>query len=343
MKDKQKFWTCLIGVIGLIVLILDTKTCLYGATSGIQLCLRTVIPSLFPFFVFSSLTNSTLAGEAFPMLNPICKLCRIPYSSASILVLGFLGGYPVGAQCVSDALNAGTITPKNARRMLGFCSNAGPAFLFGMIGSLFSSSVIPWMLWVIHILSAIITGWILPGGTDGNGFIRKRKVMSLSDSASKAVHTIALVCSWVVLFRIIIAFCERWFLWLFPNEFQILIAGLLELSNGANALQALPSQSGRFVLSALMLGCGGICVGMQTVSIVGDMGTGMYFPGKLIQGCLSFLIAAAMQYVLFPTSEQTPIPLSLIVGPFILCLFTIGYIYKRKKENNSRNFSCVVI
>ena len=39
----------------MLMLILDGRTALTGAAEGIDLCIRTVIPALFPFFVLSPL------------------------------------------------------------------------------------------------------------------------------------------------------------------------------------------------------------------------------------------------------------------------------------------------
>ena len=39
--------------VGLLILILDSSLALEGARTGMDLCIRTVIPSLFPFFVLS--------------------------------------------------------------------------------------------------------------------------------------------------------------------------------------------------------------------------------------------------------------------------------------------------
>ena len=52
MKSRNQLWTGLTGAAGMLVLILDAKTALAGAKEGIQLCLYTVIPSLFPFKSF---------------------------------------------------------------------------------------------------------------------------------------------------------------------------------------------------------------------------------------------------------------------------------------------------
>ena len=46
----------------MLALILDSKTALLGAQSGLDLCVRTVIPSLFPFFVISILLTAPFGG-----------------------------------------------------------------------------------------------------------------------------------------------------------------------------------------------------------------------------------------------------------------------------------------
>ena len=48
---KQRDRTSILAALGMIVLILDAKTALSGAREGIDLCMRTVIPALFPFFI----------------------------------------------------------------------------------------------------------------------------------------------------------------------------------------------------------------------------------------------------------------------------------------------------
>ena len=103
MNRRADTWTGIVAAIGISLLILDSKTALAGAQSGVELCIRTVIPSLFPFFLFSILLTTSLMGRRIRILRPLCRLCRIPEGAESILIAGCLGGYPVGAQCVSQA------------------------------------------------------------------------------------------------------------------------------------------------------------------------------------------------------------------------------------------------
>lgn len=314
---KQQIGTLVFAAIGMGLMIIDTKTALSGAKEGILLCIGTIIPSLFPFFVLSNLLTSAVFGLKSAWLRPIGRLFGIPAGSEALLIVGLLGGYPVGAQSVTQAYRAGHLKKDDARRMLGFCSNAGPAFIFGMASSLFESPYIPWILWAVHILSALFVSFILPGRNDG-GEVSPVKAASLTlpQALSKAITVMAAVCGWIILFRVLIAFLQRWFLWLLPETAQIALIGLLELSNGCCELINIPGEGLRFLLCAAFLSFGGLCIAMQTASVTEELG--MYLPGKLLQGLISILLAAALQPILFSGGGEATL------RPWVLGIFACG-------------------
>lgn len=330
MNRKHNLWTGILAAAAMLVLILDTQTGLLGAREGIELCLYTVIPSLFPFFILSALIRSSLMGRSIVFLKPVCRLCGIPEGAESILLLGFFGGYPVGAQAITDTYTSGQIHKRTAQRLLGFCSNAGPAFLFGMLSPMFTSPLIPWILWLIHIVSAVLVGMALPGKSREYCPIRNAHPLSITQALERSVRTMASVCGWVIAFRVVLAVCDRWFLWLVPQSLRIGFTGLLELSNGCCELQKLPDEGLRFLFSACMLAFGGMCVGMQTVSVTKPLGTGMYFPGKLLQCLISFLLAGAIQPFLFPQETATIPPIICFMLLLTGCAFLI-FLHVRKK------------
>ena len=51
MDRKHIHFLGISAAVGLLVLIFDSSLAIQGAREGVELCLRTVIPSLFPFFV----------------------------------------------------------------------------------------------------------------------------------------------------------------------------------------------------------------------------------------------------------------------------------------------------
>jgi len=313
-----------------LIIIIDSKRAVSSVAGGINLCLQTVVPSLFPFFILSGIMNSCFWGQEFCFTQPLRRLCRIPSGSESVLLIGLFAGYPVGAKLVSEAYSAGSISKTDARRMLGFCSNAGPAFLFGMLSSVFSNQIIPWILWAIHIFSALSVGFLLPGGSDGKCILQVKERFSITKTLNSAIRNMATVCGWVVLFRLILDFLKKWFLWLLPTEYQVLVSGLIELSNGCIQLQQVQCEGARFILAAAMLAFGGMCVSMQTVSVTGKIGTGYYFPGKLLQMLLSITTSCLIQPLLFRDNHLHCIPTTWL---FILicCTVITVYLFRRKK------------
>ena len=291
MKNKLKIWTSVMSAIGIIILVLDTKTALLGAEEGISLCLQTVIPSLFPFLVLCIFLNNSVNYGMFRFLRPVSRICAIPDGGESLLGIGFIGGYPIGAQNVYLAYKNRSIDNEDARRLLGFCSNAGPAFIFGMIGSLFDSKIMTTSIWLIQIISAIVVGVLLPRRERKTCNIDVNNPIRFSDALKISLNSLALICGWIIIFRIFITFLRRWFLWLLPVWLQTVIIGIFELSNGCLELNAIANTSLRFIICNVILAFGGFSVMMQTKSVTKELGLGFYFPGKVLQAIISVVLS----------------------------------------------------
>ena len=317
---NRRMYPGLAAALGMLILILDGKTGFSGAAEGIELCIRTVIPSLFPFFVLSGLLTTSLLGTKFPVS---LGLLGVPKGAESLLLAGFLGGYPVGAQNISAAYESGCLSKNQAERMLGFCNNAGPSFLFGMIAPLFPGIRYAWLLWGIHIVSALAVCILLPHSSTDSISMTTSKNLSLSDSLKQSIRVMAPVCGWIILFRVVIAFLQRWILWLLPEVWQVAIIGMLELSNGCCSLAAIEDPGLRFLICSGILAFGGLCVTMQTASVAQGLSLRYYFPGKLLQTGLSILLA----WMLFPSAPE----IAAVAGISVLFLV----VYLRKLQNNS--------
>lgn len=333
MKRLQPVLKGCLTALAMAILILDSRTAIAGAQKGVELCIQTVIPSLFPFFVLSILLTGAVTGRSVGVAAPLCRLFRIPQGAESLLAAGFLGGYPVGAQCVSQAFESGRLSGPDARRMLVICNNCGPAFLFGMAGAVFDRWYIPWMLWAIQFASALTAARILPGrcvpAKRGSG-----SYFTVTEALSRALAVMASVCGWVILFRVVIAFLDGWALWLMPLGAQVAVSGLLELSNGCFELLRLESMGLRFVLCAGMLNFGGLCVLLQTMAVTSEkLDRSLYFPGKVFQGCVGMILAWVLQSVAFPSGQRWHPP--LVMGCLVLaCIVFLG-MFLRKSQNKS--------
>ena len=336
LNRKQSLLPGIGACVGMLALILDARTAMAGAAGGVELCVKTVIPSLFPFFVLSILLTGSLSGRRIGFLEPLGRLCGVPRGAESLLLVGALGGYPVGAQCVAQAYRQGALGKADAGRMLGFCSNAGPAFLFGMGAALFDSVAVPGVLWAIHLLSALAVGALLPGKRRSAAPVPAGDTIRLPEVVTKSVAVMAGVCGWVVLFRVLLAFLDRWCLWLLPLTGRTVVYGLLEMANGFAVLKAIAPEGLRFVLCSVFLGFGGICVTMQTSSVTARCGLGMgyYLPGKLLQTCMSLLLSCAAQVLLFPASLRWRFPILLPVLAVFAGVLILAVLHRQKKSSS---------
>ena len=290
--NRRTLMTAATAAGAMAALILDGRTALEGAAAGVDLCIRTVIPSLFPFLFFCGILTNSLWGNDFPILRPVSKRLGIPDGADSLLIAAILGGYPAGAQVVGEAYTAGRLDKDTAEHLLTFCSNAGPAFLFGMTAMQFEEKSAPWALWSILLLSAYFAGITHKKPPVQRTSLPVRTV-SVSGSLWSAVRTMGLICGWIVLFRILIFFLDRWVLQFLPAEAQVLTAGILELSNGCCMLTLITDPSIRFLICCILLTFGGLCVTMQTASVIGDLSLKPYLRGKLIQTVASMVLSLA--------------------------------------------------
>ena len=317
-----------LAALGLGLLIFDSKTALVAARDGIQLCVYTLVPTLLPFFFLSNLLTGVLMGREIKLLQPLGVLCRIPKGAEYILVAGFLGGYPLGAQCISQACESGSLSNRDGRRMLAFCNNCGPAFLFGVAGTLFQDSNVPWILFTIHLISAFIVGVILPG-EPSRCMPRKSKSPSAVQALWQSIKGLASVCGWVVLFRVLLSILDRWLLWYLPPILCATIHGIFELANGCINLSTITDPQIRFVLCSAVLSFGGLCVMMQTHSVASKVDRNLYFPGKVLQTCISLTLACLLSV---PKWAIYPGAVAFLIGFFL-----------RARENKCRNPQKLVV
>lgn len=318
MKRRQWLWR--IGAFcGILALILDGKTTNSGAQEGLELCIKAVIPSLFPFFVLSNLLIGTLSGIRLPVLRPLAKLFSLPAGCETLLISGFLGGYPTGAQAVMQAYQRNQVSRSQSERLLAYCNNAGPSFLFGIIAPFFPDKRMIWLLWGIHIISAMLTAQLFCCREATTAAVSSPNDITITIALQDALRAMGLVCGWVVLFRTMIHLLRRWLLWVLPETFQLFIIGLLELTNGCLELDGISGIAERFLLCSCFLSLGGICVLLQTASVTQGLSLRYYLEGKLCQTLFSLMLSVGLIYHSW----------------FLVCIpFAVILLRKRKKSGS---------
>lgn len=308
-----------------------------AAKAGLQLCYNVIIPSLFPFFVLSTLVVELgLAGYIGRVLEGVMRpVFHVPGCCACAVVLGFLGGYPVGARTALSLYEKGLCTKTEAERLLAFCNNSGPAFILGVVGAgIFSSSRVGLLLYLTHAAASVCVGVLFrfyrrgeQGAERHSGAdIQAKRLSGAFTGAVKSALSSALhICAYVVLFTVVIqlltvsgalpalayalsaAFSP---LGLTEVWSRRLLTGLLEISSGVWTLAGEGALAGRLPMAAFMLGWAGLSVHSQVLSFLEDSGLSprTYLVGKLLHGGLSALLTCALVRLL---------PLDAQVGAYL--------------------------
>ena len=291
MRIRWRILACLcLG--GLLVWFLaDAGAVRDSVAEALALCARSVVPSLFPFLVASSALLALGFGElAAPWLAGLMEpLFRVPGAGSAALVLGLVGGYPIGAKTAADLYRENLVSREEAERLLAFCNNSNPVF-FGSV----RAGV--W-LWLIHVLSALLTGLVFRGS--GKSASRQEltrhppfQAVSFAEAFTGAVRSslagILSVCAFVVFFYVLAQPLTA-----MGGRLGAVLVAALELFSLTPLLTA---DAFGFLLAAAAAGWGGLSVLCQTLAVLEGSGLRLRncFLGKVVQSAFSLLLAALL-------------------------------------------------
>lgn len=308
---------------GCIVLFaLDSQTAITAAKDAVILCGQAVIPALFPIFFLCILLTGNVQIQKSGALNARGGLSRNVLGSPLLLTC-FLGGYPAGAQSVAQVYKNRSLSRYQASRLLACCNQAGPAFIFGILGSQFESKFAPWALWLVQILSITVMWFLFGASVKTQSQPPAESRVFPAGALSAAIRAIARVCGWVILFRCLIGYMNKYMV--FPDvKVQILISGLLELTNGCLLLSQIISEPIRFILCSVLLTFGGICVTFQTKSVIGDLPVMPYIGGKILQSLIAFILAVGVSALLYHANFQEALWIPVLIGLCIVSVYGIN-------------------
>lgn len=353
--SKQKVRDLLLGL-GLLcatlALVLYPQQSMAAAKDGLTLCYNVIIPSLFPFFVLSSLVVELgLAGYLGRMLERVMRpLFNVGGACASAFALGFIGGYPVGARTAINLYEKGMCTKTEAERLLSFCNNSGPAFILGVVGAgVFADSRVGVLLYLAHAAASVCVGMCFrfykagPRARRGGeerarpSFQARRFTVAFTGSVKNSFLSTLNICAFVVFFTVVIRllFLSGALpalagllgellspLGLTREWAERLLTGALEISSGVWTLSGDGSLTGRLSMAAFMLGWAGLSVHCQVLSFIGGSGLSVrtYILGKLMHGGLSAAFVALLAR-LIPLGE----PVSSVLAEQVAGLSALDF------------------
>ena len=172
------------------------------------------------------------------------KLFHLSSDEFITVILSLIGGYPVGAKLLNEAVREKRISAEKAGLMLCYCVNSGPAFAVSAVGAgMYSSRVLGFALLAAHLLPSLIMCFLF-------SFIIKndsRKPVSVKSpsaadnfvsSVSGASGALLSICGWVIFFSAVGAYIKHYSL-RFP--YLKYAALLLEVTNAVGGTRSLPA------------------------------------------------------------------------------------------------------
>ena len=322
MRNKSrrfgKYIYYLLSILCLIILIINPQCASEAVKKALSICVRIILPSLLPFFFISGIIYSLKIPEYLARIlhKPMEKLLGLNPWACTPLLLGLLGGYPVGAATLAQLRLDAKISSEEADRLLPVCNNTGPSFIIGAVGGgIFSSFKAGLTLYGCHILATIILALIFSRKSSFPPLeFTEEEDLSLSGALSSSVKSATEkclgICGYVIFFSVLSSLLDELgilsFLAISMNRLlgleigicRSLISGILELGGGIASMEGLDKIPLTLALAAFILGFGSLSVHCQTLAVVAPakINCARHFVGRIIHGCISavlvFLLSA---------------------------------------------------
>lgn len=344
MKKILPVLTAILLLIFCSFLIIFSKKASTEASLALTVCIKNVIPSLFPYMVISHMTVRSGIGHYVGKLIPISKIYKLPACSSAAVVLGLLCGFPVGCRCAVDLYRSGELSKTEAEVLLSAASNTGPSFVVFIIGAVFfGSEGFGWQIYFSQFIASLIAATIINRilfpfiPTRSPKEIKKMPlaVPDLFSAVSDSVSSTLTVCGFIVFFSVVCGYILP-FVSNFSETGAALLSSFLEFTNGARSAASLPGPKGRF-LCGFAVGWSGISVLCQCAAFTSPMGLSLKrcICTKLLQGILTGIFCLIPLFPVFSSSPAvdayfgyTFIPAS----PALISLFSVflfGFVIKK--------------
>lgn len=307
-------------VLFLILMFLFPTASLTGAKKGLLLWFNTVLPTLLPFIIISTLiVRLNITKQLCTFIYPILgRLFRISKQGCYPIVIGFLSGIPMGAKTSADLLKKNKISKEEAQYLLNLCNNASPMFIMGyivlselqapklklpLLALLYSSSVISATSYRLFtylkkkressrekssLVIASCSKDVHKVAFEDEETLTKLKFSMVDEAIGDGFEVITKVGGYIILFSVLaqIAFSVEGI----PLNLRLLLVGFSEITIGIHSYAASElSTTIKIVLISAITAFGGFSGIAQTNSVIAD--SGLSIRTYIIVKCINFFVA----------------------------------------------------
>ena len=203
----------------MVFLLLYPRFAAEGARYGLLLWYTSVVPSLFPFMVLSSLIVSS--GGVSLLMKPVRAFLGpwLPLSENGCytLISGLLCGCPMGAKTCGDFVREGKLSVQEGRFLMAICNHPSPMFLLGFVCPLFEAGMHPSRLLLsiylpllpLAALAKRIYFPVLPAPPSSGSRQQIQTAPALDTAILAAAEILCRIGGYLMLFSIAIVFLRR--------------------------------------------------------------------------------------------------------------------------------------
>lgn len=230
----------------MVFLLLYPRFAAEGARYGLLLWYTSVVPSLFPFMVLSSLIVSS--GGVSLLMKPVRASLGpwLPLSENGCytLISGLLCGCPMGAKTCGDFVREGKLSVQEGRFLMAICNHPSPMFLLGFVCPLFEAGMHPSRLLLsiylpllpLAALAKRIYFPALPAPASSGSRPQIQPAPALDTAILAAAEILCRIGGYLMLFSIVIVFLRR-APWL-PASLRLFLMGAMEMTTGVREVSA---------------------------------------------------------------------------------------------------------
>ena len=280
-----------ISVLLLFILIRLNRVITESVIYAIRLCVTTIIPSIFPFFIFADYLGAQ-RYNGFISRTLSC-IFGVTENCCPALFCGLICGFPCGVKWSVNLYNAGLISKNELENLIGVVNLPSFAFIVCSVGIGMLKSLLDGVaLYLILLLSVLITSRNLcfkSCKTSKTQDVIEQK-FNLSESIKHAGFSSLVVSSYIIFFSIIIKVIS----FFIKNQTLIsIISSFLEIGNATYLISSLNFTNPllQYCLIGFSIGFSGLSVHLQAFSLLPpNISKKSYFLSKISQGILCALL-----------------------------------------------------
>ena len=316
MKKLQSVLIMIILLFICFEVLTDSESILKSVIFSLNIFKNNIFPSLFPFFVLSSL----LIKYGLPdFMSNIFRgfmghVFKISGECSFIFFMSILSGNPACAKYTRELYLNGSINIYEATKILCFSSFTSPLFILGGLSVLLNNNEVPVLILICHYFGNIMVGILIrnyhPSKVKENFNLKKavdamhmKRISNkesfgtiITNSLIESINTLLLILGVITISLVITTIISNNLN--LNSTFQSVLNGFVEMTQGLKyiSLEAIPLKL-KCVLSVMILSFGGLSVHMQIMSVLSD--TDIRYLPFLASRVLASIISSLSLFFLF--------------------------------------------